>query len=992
MGSRPHPHVSIPSPPLPPRYNTQPIAGDPAVPFPGYSIEVTPPPYTEYDETPASGLNREEDQSSTPRTPRPRVHSMEPSTQTLSRTRSAGATSNGSYMAFPEPQFYRSTSYSPAPQHTRTRSHSQIGASPPLGFHYQPSTTSFRSIASSYNQGNDSDHYGSGSEEHTRDTDDLSRELSTLSLNSEELLRRFQAGSLLESDQAWHRLVPPEARDALGEKEVQRQSVLFEVFKAEREYVDDLETVEEVFIKGLQTASPPIIPPEHLHAFISQVFGNLDRILVQHKRMLGALFARQQEQHPLVQSVADIILDVALGVDFRSAYETYIKHYPLSESYHRTEQKRNPAYRRFVQSVSTDPRIRKRDLITFLSRPVTRLPRLNLVLEQILKLTDKDYKHPDLETLPIILGILGDFIKSTQPGIEAAEGKVKFWALCESLVYQKGEIIDMDLYDGSRTLVYSGPLTRLARSDSGWSSQALELTGGLLDNYFLLTREEKRSNGTVRRHLVSRPLSLSYLRLGSFTDPPETRREKPEDGRLLDSFRSLTVTVYPFTIYHASSRSSRRYTFCVASEGIRKRWHSAFVDAIAVHKARQDGNMWFYQRPLTDRYFRVMVLQVPYNSNTRVSGKVTSAVPFFSGGRKFIAVGCQTGIYVSAWGAEDYRKVFAYSNPTGLAAIQTTGGKVFDKLIIHTEGSLLAYSLDSIAQAALGDAQSLKAIGGTMERVAKHDLVVVFFKHLNIGERQLIMFASKRRLQSSLDLHVVEAVPSSALSPQRTTNPTLKHSFRPFGQPGYVPRDAFDISPLLKTVGICSKDGIVIVDPTNLTSSKHLIVPDLHEAATNPPIYGLKSRLEGTKPLGLVPLPGDSHNKDKEILVIFDLVGCYVTRQGIPCRSAGFIKWETKATSFAQRGSHVFLFSPQFVEIRNIATGVIVQVIEGADIRLLHAGPTYGDGDDILVAMRGSKDDKDGTSEKILELAETSAIPVATPIGPTPSVWDEWDM
>jgi hypothetical protein len=127
--------------------------------------------------------------------------------------------------------------------------------------------------------------------------------------------------------------------------------------------------------------------------------------------------------------------------EFRSAYEVYIKHYPLAESYHRQELRRNHNYQCFLQSVSTDPRIRKRDLITFLSRPVTRLPRLNLVLEQILKLTDKEYEHPDLETLPIILGVLGDFIKSTQPGIEAAGNKVKFWGLCETLVFQKGEII-----------------------------------------------------------------------------------------------------------------------------------------------------------------------------------------------------------------------------------------------------------------------------------------------------------------------------------------------------------------------------------------------------------------------------------------------------------------------------------------------------------------------------------------------------------------------
>ena len=54
-------------------------------------------------------------------------------------------------------------------------------------------------------------------------------------------------------------------------------------------------------------------------------------------------------------------------------------------------------------------------------------------------MTDGD--HPDLENLPLILNILSEFIKSTQPGIAAAESKVKFWGFCESLVYQKGEII-----------------------------------------------------------------------------------------------------------------------------------------------------------------------------------------------------------------------------------------------------------------------------------------------------------------------------------------------------------------------------------------------------------------------------------------------------------------------------------------------------------------------------------------------------------------------
>ena len=138
--------------------------------------------------------------------------------------------------------------------------------------------------------------------------------------------------------------------------------------------------------------------------------------------------------------------------------------------------------------------MRGRDLITFLSRPVTRLPRLNLLLEQILKLTDETHDHPDLETLPIILGILKDCIKSTQPGIEAAESKVKFFGVPEgrnhcmfpwySVADYSYLCQDMDLYDESRTLVYSGPVSRRARSKTRFSSGGwTELVAVLLDNF-----------------------------------------------------------------------------------------------------------------------------------------------------------------------------------------------------------------------------------------------------------------------------------------------------------------------------------------------------------------------------------------------------------------------------------------------------------------------------------------------------------------------------
>lgn len=123
------------------------------------------------------------------------------------------------------------------------------------------------------------------------------------------------------------------------------------------------------------------------------------------------------------------------------------------------------------------------------------------------------------------------------------------------------------------------------------------------------------------------------------------------------------------------------------------------------------------------------------------------------------------------------------------------------------------------------------------------------------------------------------------------------------------------------------------------------------------------------------------------------VLGCYITKHGQPSRSAGYIRWETQAVSYAVRGPHVLLFSPQFIEVRNVTNGRLVQVLEGADIRLLHSGSAGLSEENILVAMRGAKDDQEGVSDKIVELVETTEIPAVTPAaGPHPAFWDEWDM
>ncbi|KAJ8508807.1 hypothetical protein ONZ45_g8965 [Pleurotus djamor] len=1055
---RRRPQVAIPPGARPPVNPTIPSFPVPQTPW---AFELSPPPYqtTHHNQRPvtsdgAHGFDRLANpwDNASPSTPQASRYNNRPFTSDgynfagarpestgLSRTTSmfeSGAVGAGpvngnqNRMVFPEPELYRSVSsgapgsltpHSQSMRHSRSRSDLQDQQPQLNRMRNQPSMVSLVSTASSYNapeQELEDQYYSAESSIADTDADDLSKELAKLTMDADENLLHFQQGKLQEKDQEWHKLIPEGAQEALGKQEVQRQSVIFEVIKSEADYVADLLAVQEVFIHGLRSANPPIIRPEQLEPFITDVFNNVGQILQNHQRMVAALFARQRDQHPLIQSIADVVLDAILLPTFRDAYIPYIKHYPLAESRHRRELKRNKAYESFIRTItsaspssfSTDPllkklpsehlaKIRKRDVITFLSRPVTRLPRLNLLLGEILKLTQKgDYEdHPDLQTLPIILGIVGDFVRETQPGIEAAEAKVKFWTLCEKMRFRAGEILNLDLYDDSRTLVYEGPIARRGRSDTGFSTW-LDQSLALLDNYLLINQEQKDRTGATIRVAVSRPLHLSYLRLASFNDPPETRREKAEDnGGLFDSLKRVDIPLYPFTVYHASSRSTRRYTFYVQSEALRKKWYNVLVDAMGVNKVREEASMWFVQEILSDKFFHVLTADLTHLSS-KITGRITAAAPFSSGGRKYVAVGCMAGIFVAPKGEENYRRVLAFSNPTSVAVLQSLGQKTFNKLLVHHEASIYSYSLDLLARVAQGQA-SPQALDASMERVAGSDSNagtgnVLFFRTAKIGNRMLVIYASKRTLSISLSLNVLEAIDiaESNASPRRTNGSLL--SFRALGESGYIPKDAHDVTVLTKTIGVCTKDGIVVADPMNVAKSAISVIPDFSKADpnTNKPMADLKQRTDEAKPLGIV------RSDEKELLVVYDTLGCYISKHGEPLRKSGYVKWETQASSFAHRGPHILLFSASFIEIREIESARLVQVIEATDIRLLYKGPVKGQFEDtILVAMRSSKDhsrDMLITLEETVEIQSNVTTPSSSSSVPAndPGMWADWDM
>ncbi|KAG8827986.1 hypothetical protein FRC19_010494 [Serendipita sp. 401] len=889
-------------------------------------------------------------------------NSSSPSTSTYPQFQSPSSPNNNSQFAFPEPQLYRSSSAN------------AYGSNANHHNHHNTSVISTGSMTASGSGGvrkparqdtitpdNVSEMSGGFSEEYF---DRNQYAASVTSVNSPErsptfrtevfaqlsldqdTIKKFQEGKLSENDEEWHRLVDPEARAALPDKEVKRQSVLFEVIKSEKDYVADLELLHDVFLRPLIEAQPPIMQPDRINGFIHEVFWNFNDILARHLRLSAALFERQQDQHPIIQSIADIILEATLS--FREDYESYIKHYPLAEARHRREMRRNPAYQEFLQRCTSDKRTKKRDLITFISRAVTRLPRLKLLLETVLKHTPED--HPDAEHLPIILGILGDFLKSTQPGIAAAESRVKFVSFCENVTFRKGELIDMDLYGENRTMVHLGTVSRKHRSDYTW----IDLTAVLLDHYFILTREEVREEVT-RYYVVSRPIPLDFLQLGPFIGPPESRRDATSENK---AFLNIGIfadarSMYPFLVSDISSEE-RRYILYASSERERTKWKEVLEEAKMLRAAHADANKLFAFEVLSDDYMRERTVLVSGSAKKAITGLLVSATTFILDDRAYIVVATQLGVYVAFRSDPSvFTRILDLSKVTMITALPK-----YDRFFLLHNKSVISYSLRALtdlAQNRISASQFEKTLVKLTPKAAGR---VTFFRVGRLSGKDMLIYDERSLVNTTI--HTVE------LRVGGVTEINKKGS--------YVPAIVTDAQFLAKHLAVISDRGMTIIDPFNILTV--VTVPDFTKSNQDDMMAALKEKCDSSKTLGIVPVPNG------EFMCIYEEYGCYIHKHGHPTRKCGFVRWEIKANTFLFRAPYLLLFGDNFVEIRHAPTGQFRQMIQHTGLKLLEQTTLEGDTGEFLMTWKGEKNDEFGQSHAVVQALETRDLRMTSPQSP----------
>ncbi|KAF8166590.1 Dbl-like domain-containing protein [Mycena galopus ATCC 62051] len=745
-------------------------------------------------------------------------------------------------------------------------------------------------------------------------------------LQSVAQLRTFQTamGKGMPGKWEWHDLVSADIRQGMRKEETKRQSIIFELIKGEMSYIKDLENIEIMYIRPLRNADPPIVPTERLDQFIKDVFHNFSHLHAHHRALVEKLHEIQREQHPRIRSITEPVLDAALN--FREAYLDYIPNYPIAAYRIDDEMANNPSFKAFVEVSIRHPDAHRLDMKNFINRPIPRLLRYELLLKGILEETPVD--HSDRYTIPQLLEIIKSIGKESEPGVGSAKQKVELWRYNSNIVFKPGEWIDMDLLDENRSLIYAGKLLRQPESGRNWN----ELYVLLFDNYLVMTKQ-KEKDGVTKYHVVKRPIPLDLLTLVNFTDPPAQRStgllrnlrgggensgaaEGPADSR----------SVFPCTIHH-NARAGGSHIMYAETAQARAEWQQKLEEALGLRRVVQESNKVFELEMLSTDTFLVPSLVTPstqpaYHENS-LTGKVTCSVPFnTTDGRGLVAIGCAEGVWIGfRHDSRSMRRVLHLKMVTQCAMLEDFG--IF---LVLADKSLFAYHIEALVPSSpqsVNASQTPQKLNGNVQ----------FFSVGSLLGRTLVIFMKRKNVESIF--HVVEPIIDKIN--ERAKAPAGIGSRFGFRQPKadwfrsyrdfFLPSESFDVMFLKARIAILCTKGFEIMD---LLDFKSVTIPTRED----PRLATLAKRCESCRPMGMF------RSTDEEFLLCYNEFGLYVDKRGdpSPSRPLGTVEWEGTAERVAFHAPYILLFDTRFIEVRDVETGRLAQIIPGNDMHCLWDG------------------------------------------------------
>ncbi|KAJ7850539.1 CNH-domain-containing protein [Mycena leptocephala] len=673
-----------------------------------------------------------------------------------------------------------------------------------------------------------------------------------------------------------------------------RQEAINEVIYTERDFVRDMEYLRDAWVAQLAVAD--IIPQERREQFLIQVFWNAHDIITVNTKLRDALNKRQRA-YAVVEKIGDIFLD---AVPHFEPFVSYGAHQLYGKYEFEKEKSANPAFAAFVETTERLPESRKLELNAYLTKPTTRLARYPLLLEAVLKHTPED--SPDKVVLPQVVAQVRAFLSRVNEESGRAENRFNLAQLDSQLMFKPGEQVDLRLQEEGRELVYKGVLNkRDGELQVYLFDHALLFAKPLKTKtheqfrvyrrpipleLLLISASEEASNGnskdTLRgqraRQLVRKSSFGSNATRGS-PHPPAVNIRPDAKGPHWITFAHLGRKTYSLVLWANSALAQRKWVENIAKQQTAMRERSMVFDTVA----------------LSEGFFG--------------ANKVNCAAPF-SGGRR-IVYGTDDGVYISDLRdiSKDPVKVLALLDVSQVDVLED-----YQLLIVLSERQVLTFPLDAL------DPMDPTAGLKRAKRIATH---TSFFKAGFCLGRVLVCIVKSTQLSSTFK--ALEPIEQNVRGRAKPTfkkllqggNDTLK-PFREF----YIPVESTSIHYLKTRMCIGCSKGFEIVDLESL-ETQGLLDP------ADESLEFVRKR-ENLRPMAIYRINND-------FLLCYDEFAFYVNKTGRRSRKEFMVFWEGTPTGFALHEPYVLAFEPSFVEIRHIETGLMSQVIQGSNLRLLFA-------------------------------------------------------
>lgn len=698
----------------------------------------------------------------------------------------------------------------------------------------------------------------------------LKRAVSRLSLHDQD-----------ENKSLWHETVPKSILDKLDKLEKMRQELIYEFIYTERDYVKDLEFMTDFYILPLRNPTNNIIPEREREAFIRTVFGGVNDLLRLAKNMSEALTRRQQQQKPVVETLADVFLQ------FVDKFEPFIKYSGnkvFASFEHERQQQVNMRYASFLEAIEKRPESRKQDLSSFLIKGIQRPARYQLLIGGILKNTKPE--SPDYKNLVKAKEEIEKILAKINIQTGESTDRHKIMVLHRLLGKQTLEEKHNFKLSYNNRIIYQVTLNRKR------DNEKIDL---YLFEHALLFVKHKIQNKREQYKVYEKPIYLPLLYANSGYEIPSFRSviNSRVNGSIISDSK---VKVDP------SLNTKLQINFLgLGSHQV----HTTLSADDATNQNQVLAQISAQQKKLIEKHD---IFSLSKYETRRFSGnnKINCAVPCY-GGKKLL-YGTDSGVWVSTVrtiSTTNNEKIC--SDPTMvISKLYVTQIEVlveYSKLLILSDKSLYEFDLSCT--------DSLDQVKNT--RSGKLILTHVSSFKSGICDGKLLVCAIK--LGSAHAINLFE--PSNPFD-KTNKNRNKKYDIREI----QFNSDPISISFLRTRLCIGCTKGFEIL---SLEEGKK--EPILDEAD---PSLDFATQKEQVTPLAI-------HRLGKDFLLSYSEFSFLINRNGWRTKHYWGIFWEGNPTSIALFYPYLLSFEPNFIEIRDLDSCNLIRALAGENIRFLHS-------------------------------------------------------